>query len=45
VEQSATHALEVSNRGYVLETGKVVLTDESSALQTNPDVQKAYLGI
>jgi branched-chain amino acid transport system ATP-binding protein len=45
VEQSATHALEVSNRGYVLETGKVVLTDKSSALQENPEVQKAYLGI
>ena len=45
VEQSATHALEVSNRGYVLETGKVVLTDKSSALQENPDVKKAYLGI
>jgi branched-chain amino acid transport system ATP-binding protein len=45
VEQSATHALEVSTRGYVLETGKVVLTDKSSALQTNPEVQKAYLGI
>ena len=45
VEQSATHALEVSNRGYVLETGKVVLTDKSSELQTNPEVQKAYLGI
>src|SRR5215210_4272473 len=36
VEQSATHALDVSNRGYVLETGKVVLADESSALQQNP---------
>ena len=45
VEQSASHALEVSNRGYVLETGKVVLTDQSAALQTNPEVQKAYLGI
>jgi branched-chain amino acid transport system ATP-binding protein len=45
VEQSATHALDVSTRGYVLETGKVVLTDKSSALQTNPEVQKAYLGI
>jgi branched-chain amino acid transport system ATP-binding protein len=45
VEQSATHALEVSNRGYVLETGKVVLTDKSDALQENPEVQKAYLGI
>jgi branched-chain amino acid transport system ATP-binding protein len=45
VEQSATHALQVSNRGYVLETGKVVLTDKSDALQVNPEVQKAYLGI
>ena len=45
VEQSANHALSVSNRGYVLETGKVVLTDDSSALQANPEVQKAYLGI
>ncbi len=45
VEQSATHALGVSNRGYVLETGKVVLSDESAKLQTNPEVQKAYLGI
>jgi branched-chain amino acid transport system ATP-binding protein len=45
VEQSASHALRVSNRGYVLETGKVVLTDTSSALQENPEVKKAYLGI
>jgi branched-chain amino acid transport system ATP-binding protein len=45
VEQSATHALEVAGRGYVMETGKVVLSDDSKALQTNPDVQKAYLGI
>jgi branched-chain amino acid transport system ATP-binding protein len=45
VEQSATHALEVSNRGYVLETGKVILSDASAALQGNPEVQKAYLGI
>jgi len=45
VEQSATHALEVANRGYVLETGTVVLSDVSAALQTNPEVQKAYLGI
>ena len=44
VEQSASFALEVSKRGYVLETGTVALADESSALQENPDVQKAYLG-
>jgi branched-chain amino acid transport system ATP-binding protein len=44
VEQNANHALEVSKRGYVLETGKVVMSDSSDALRTNPEVQKAYLG-
>ncbi|HEX4363619.1 MAG TPA: ABC transporter ATP-binding protein [Solirubrobacteraceae bacterium] len=44
VEQNANYALGVSSRGYVLETGKVALSDASEALRTNPDVQKAYLG-
>jgi branched-chain amino acid transport system ATP-binding protein len=44
VEQNANSALEVSDRGYVLETGTVALTDKSSKLKENPDVQKAYLG-
>ena len=44
VEQNANYALGVSNRGYVLETGKVALTDESSKLREDPEVQKAYLG-
>jgi len=44
VEQNANFALDVSSRGYVLETGKVAFTDECAALRTNPDVQKAYLG-
>jgi branched-chain amino acid transport system ATP-binding protein len=44
VEQNANYALDVSKRGYVLETGKVALEDDSGALRTNPDVQKAYLG-
>jgi branched-chain amino acid transport system ATP-binding protein len=44
VEQNANFALEVSKRGYVLETGKVAMTDSSAALRTNPEVQKAYLG-
>jgi branched-chain amino acid transport system ATP-binding protein len=44
VEQNANFALDVSKRGYVLETGKVVMSDESDALRTNPEVQKAYLG-
>jgi branched-chain amino acid transport system ATP-binding protein len=44
VEQNANFALEVSKRAYVLETGKVVMSDDSAALRSNPDVQKAYLG-
>jgi branched-chain amino acid transport system ATP-binding protein len=44
VEQNANFALEVSKRGYVLETGKVVMSDESTSLRTNPEVMKAYLG-
>jgi branched-chain amino acid transport system ATP-binding protein len=44
VEQNANYALEVSRRGYVLETGTVALSDSCDALRENPDVQKAYLG-
>jgi branched-chain amino acid transport system ATP-binding protein len=44
VEQNANFALEVSQRAYVLETGRVVMSDVSSTLRTNPEVQKAYLG-
>jgi branched-chain amino acid transport system ATP-binding protein len=44
VEQNANYALGVSMRGYVLETGKVALSDDSDKLRTNPDVMKAYLG-
>jgi branched-chain amino acid transport system ATP-binding protein len=44
VEQNANHALDVSQRAYVLETGKVVMSDKSDTLRANPDVQKAYLG-
>ena len=44
VEQNANYALGVSNRAYVLETGTVALSDKSSALRENPEVQKAYLG-
>jgi branched-chain amino acid transport system ATP-binding protein len=44
VEQNANFALDVSKRGYVLETGKVVMSDASDALRTNPEVMKAYLG-
>jgi branched-chain amino acid transport system ATP-binding protein len=44
VEQNANFALDVSSRGYVLETGYVTVTDESSKLRENPEVQAAYLG-
>jgi branched-chain amino acid transport system ATP-binding protein len=44
VEQNANFALEVSKRGYVLETGQIAVADEAAALRENPEVQKAYLG-
>ena len=44
VEQNANFALGVSNRGYVLETGKVALTNDSDKLREDPEVQRAYLG-
>ncbi len=44
VEQNANYALDVSKRGYVLETGRVVLSGDSSDLRTDPEVQRAYLG-
>ncbi len=44
VEQNANFALGVSQRGYVLETGKVALSNESSKLREDPEVQRAYLG-
>jgi branched-chain amino acid transport system ATP-binding protein len=44
VEQNANIALEVSNYGYVLETGRIILHDRSSALRANEQVKKAYLG-
>ncbi|WP_320171343.1 ABC transporter ATP-binding protein [Maridesulfovibrio sp.] len=44
VEQNAKVALSMAHRGYVLETGNVVLEDEASKLLDNPEIQKAYLG-
>ena len=44
VEQNANYALEVSHRGYVLETGRVVLANDSASLRDDPEVQNAYLG-
>jgi branched-chain amino acid transport system ATP-binding protein len=44
VEQNANYALDVSTRGYVLETGRVVLLGDSAKLRDDPEVQRAYLG-
>jgi branched-chain amino acid transport system ATP-binding protein len=37
-------ALDAADRGYVLETGRIVLADKAAALKTNEDVRKTYLG-
>jgi branched-chain amino acid transport system ATP-binding protein len=44
VEQNALMALGVAHRGYILQTGRIVLEDTAANLRQNPDVQKAYLG-
>jgi branched-chain amino acid transport system ATP-binding protein len=44
VEQNANLALEISNFGYVLETGRIILQDNAAALRTNERVREAYLG-
>ena len=44
VEQNANFALDIARRGYVLETGQVVIADDSQRLRDNPEVQRAYLG-
>jgi branched-chain amino acid transport system ATP-binding protein len=44
VEQNALMALGIANRGYILQTGEIVLTDSAAKLRQNPAVRKAYLG-
>ena len=44
VEQNANLALEISHRGYVLETGRILLSDQAAALRADPKVREAYLG-
>ena len=44
VEQNALMALGIAKRGYILQTGEIVLQDVAERLMTNPEVQKAYLG-
>jgi len=45
VEQNANQALQIADRGYVLENGKITLSGDAESLLSNEDVQKAYLGI
>ena len=45
VEQNALMALSIANRGYVLQTGEIVLSDVAEKLQKNEMIQKAYLGM
>lgn len=45
VEQNANLALQLAHRGYVMETGRITLTDTTDRLMDNEDVRKAYLGV
>jgi branched-chain amino acid transport system ATP-binding protein len=45
VEQNARQALKLANRGYVLENGRIVMTDDASKLAESDEVRKAYLGV
>jgi len=45
IEQNLVKALQIADRGYVLETGRVILADKSEVLVNNPEVRKAYLGV
>ncbi|MCX7176722.1 MAG: ABC transporter ATP-binding protein [Proteobacteria bacterium] len=45
VEQNVKRALEIAHRGYVLQTGRIVLAGSGRELLDNPEIQKAYLGI
>jgi branched-chain amino acid transport system ATP-binding protein len=44
VEQNAAMALSIAHRGYVIQTGRIVMADEASKLLANPQIQEAYLG-
>jgi len=45
VEQNANLALQVANRGYVLENGKITISGSAKSLLENQDIRKAYLGL
>jgi branched-chain amino acid transport system ATP-binding protein len=44
VEQNANLALAIADRGYVIQTGKIVMQNSAEALLANPNLSKAYLG-
>jgi branched-chain amino acid transport system ATP-binding protein len=44
VEQNAAAALEIADRGYVIETGRIAFSDKASALLSDPKIKNAYLG-
>jgi branched-chain amino acid transport system ATP-binding protein len=45
VEQNARQALKLAHRGYVLENGRIVMTDDAAKLAESDEVRKAYLGV
>jgi branched-chain amino acid transport system ATP-binding protein len=45
VEQNVTHALELADRAYVLESGRIVRADTTTALASDPDVRRHFLGL
>lgn len=45
VEQNANQALQIADRGYVIENGRITMSNNANKLMTNPDVMQAYLGI
>jgi branched-chain amino acid transport system ATP-binding protein len=44
VEQNASRALEIANRGYVMESGVITMTGDAKEMLTDPKVRAAYLG-
>jgi branched-chain amino acid transport system ATP-binding protein len=44
VEQNAAQALSIANRGYVIQSGQVIMADDAKLLAQNEDVRRAYLG-
>jgi len=45
VEQRLSESLEISDRAYVLQTGKVVMSGPAADIKSNPEVRRAYLGM